>query len=329
MSHLRKYLAIIIVATHAFVHSQAIQSEWQRSTDQEAGFSISFPGRPTYEESTDPGTGQPLETYSFYYNGTLLRISFSPVIPAPKSALQINKILSDTAGLYATTAGTLLRQEKLQGGARQFDNLVKTQSGKYFVAAHQVPETKVKEAIEDSISKNQLHAGWRDWTGNGDLALAVRLDEGSVTPTLYTYLPMADDATAPFNGYLNAAFYAKLDRRRIEADITLNRLYFSQAFHLCARTILFIRHSISENGSVFSDSEVRTLIVDLLAWDESLKGQLGDAAKQLEEAFKNLGADLGDSPILPILGNGINAGPRRPAFYVGIVLCSHALRQNV
>lgn len=128
MSHLRKYLVIVIVVTHA-VHSHAIQSEWQRNTDQEAGFSISFPGRPTYEESTDPGTGQPLETYSFYYNGTLLRISFSPVIPAPKSALQINKILSDTAGLYATTAGTLLRQEKLQGGGRQFDNLVKTSSG--------------------------------------------------------------------------------------------------------------------------------------------------------------------------------------------------------
>lgn len=129
MSHLRRYLVIIIVATHAFVQSHAIQSDWTRNTDQEAGFSISFPGRPTYEESTDPGTGQPLETYSFYYNGNLLRISFSPVIPAPKSTLQINRILSDTAGVYANTAGTLLRQEKIQGGGRQFDNLVKTPSG--------------------------------------------------------------------------------------------------------------------------------------------------------------------------------------------------------
>lgn len=129
MRPLRSYLVIIIVVVLPFLRVYATQTNWQRIIDEEAGFAISFPGRPTYEESTDPDTDQPLETYSFYYNGNLLRISFSPIIPAPTSALQTNKILSDTAGLYANNAGTLFKQEKLQGNGRQFDNLVKTPSG--------------------------------------------------------------------------------------------------------------------------------------------------------------------------------------------------------
>jgi len=43
--------------------------------------------------------------------------------------MQVNKVLSDVADVYARNAGNLLRQEKLSDGGRQFDNLVKTPSG--------------------------------------------------------------------------------------------------------------------------------------------------------------------------------------------------------
>lgn len=120
-------LMALVFATSTIVSTA--QNGWQRITDQEAGFTTSFPGRPEYGESTDPETGQPLETYSFYYNGNMLHIAFTPIVPAPRTVLQINRVLSDTADVYARNAGNLLRQEKLSDGGRQFDNIVKTPSG--------------------------------------------------------------------------------------------------------------------------------------------------------------------------------------------------------
>lgn len=105
------------------------QNRWQVITDRQAGFTVSFPARPAYEESTVPETGQPLESYSFYYNGNLLRISYGPTVPAPRTTIQVNKLLGEIADLYARNTGTLLRQEKLSHDGRQFDNLVKMPNG--------------------------------------------------------------------------------------------------------------------------------------------------------------------------------------------------------
>lgn len=120
-------LTALVFATGTFVSTA--QNGWQSVTDKDAGFTISFPGRPEYGESTAPETGLPLETYSFYYNGNMLHIAFAPIVPAPRTALEINRVLSDTADVYARNAGNLLRQEKLSNGGRQFDNIVKTPSG--------------------------------------------------------------------------------------------------------------------------------------------------------------------------------------------------------
>lgn len=120
-------LSLILIGFVA--HASSAQTTWQRIYDRDAGFTISFPGRPAYRESTVPETGQPLETYEFYYNGHTLHIAFTPIAPAPRTAAEVNRLLSDTAGLYARDTGSLLRQEKLPDGGRQFDNLVKTPSG--------------------------------------------------------------------------------------------------------------------------------------------------------------------------------------------------------
>lgn len=118
-------LTTIVVVSSAY----AAQVKWQQIHDQEAGFSISFPGRPTYSESTVSETGEPLESYEFYYNGHTLNIGFGPFTRAPMTAVETSRLLSDIAGLYARGTGNLLRQEKLPGGGRQFDNLVKDASG--------------------------------------------------------------------------------------------------------------------------------------------------------------------------------------------------------
>ncbi|MDQ3816240.1 MAG: hypothetical protein M3362_00950 [Acidobacteriota bacterium] len=43
--------------------------------------------------------------------------------------MEVKRVLSDAADVYARNAGSLLKQEKLPDGGRQFDNLVKTPSG--------------------------------------------------------------------------------------------------------------------------------------------------------------------------------------------------------
>jgi hypothetical protein len=59
----------------------------------------------------------------------MLHIAFGPTVPAPRTATEINRALSDMADVYSANAGNLLRQEKLPDGGRQFDNLVRTPSG--------------------------------------------------------------------------------------------------------------------------------------------------------------------------------------------------------
>lgn len=120
------FTALVITAGTSI---SSAQNRWQVITDRQAGFTASFPSRPAYEESTVPETGQPLESYSFYYNGNLLRISYGPTVPAPRTTMQVNKLLAEIADLYAKNTGTLLRQEKLSEDGRQFDNLVKMPNG--------------------------------------------------------------------------------------------------------------------------------------------------------------------------------------------------------
>ena len=128
---LRRASLLLSALSIVGILSQAstVQVTWQTTIDTEAGFTIGFPGRPTYGESTAPETGQPLETYTFNYNGNTLHVAFGPIVPAPRTVMEVNKVLSDTANVYTRNAGNLLRQEKLPDGGRQFDNLVKTPSG--------------------------------------------------------------------------------------------------------------------------------------------------------------------------------------------------------
>lgn len=131
LSYTLRFIGITATAL-VFAASTVVSSAqdgWQRITEQGAGFSISFPGRPSYEESLIPETGQPLESYSFYYNGNLLHIVFGPIVPAPRTAMEVNELLGRIAEGYARDTGTLLSHEKLPNRGRQFDNLVRMRNG--------------------------------------------------------------------------------------------------------------------------------------------------------------------------------------------------------
>lgn len=109
---------LIAVATTA-----EAQVSWQAITDQEGGFTISFPGQPKYQQIPNRLYGFTSESYSFFYRNHDLRISFVPLDPQPETPREASKALNDSAAAYTSGFGRLLRQEKLPDGGRQYDNL--------------------------------------------------------------------------------------------------------------------------------------------------------------------------------------------------------------
>jgi len=78
--------------------------------------------------------------------------------------------------------------------------------GRHLIAGRAIAEAQMVEAITAGIAAKQLHSLWAGWQGDGDVAVAVRLDTASVSGSrLYTYLPMGDQAEAPFAGCLHAS----------------------------------------------------------------------------------------------------------------------------
>ena len=73
-------------------------------------------------------------------------------------------------------------------------------AGTYLIVRRAVPEANMKVAIGEGINQKQLHTHWDQWTGDGEVALAVRLDGIIKAPRLYTFLPMGEQATCPLLG---------------------------------------------------------------------------------------------------------------------------------
>ena len=175
---------------------------------------------------------------------------------------------------------------------------------RYFIAWHMMPEVSVKAAIHESIDLGQLHPDWEDWKGDGELAVAVRLDGDVVSPRLYTYLPMGDQVKSPFHGYLHGSFYPKADRTNLDASIPINSLYVDEASRLCVRTILMLRKISRNIAGILSQGERKTAIVDLLAWNscQCIEREGVSAAPILmREAFQEVGINFSESDILPIV----------------------------
>ena len=178
---------------------------------------------------------------------------------------------------------------------------------KYFVAWHMIPETEVKNAISKSVELGQLHPSWEDWEGNGELAVAVKLNGDVISPRLYTYLPMGDQAESPFYGYLHGSFYPKADRTSLDASIPVNALYIDEAARLCASTILTLRKTSGTVSGILSQEEREIAIVDLLTWTQSQGIEREGAPAPpilMRNAFLELGTEFSESDILPIVPRG-------------------------
>ena len=161
------------------------------------------------------------------------------------------------------------------------------EQGRYLSASRSIKAEIVVEVLRKAIEAKEIDSTWLDWGEDAVVSVAVSLDTSVHDGRMYTYLPM--EAPAPLAGHINAPFYAKLDRRGIDTDLSLNSLFLDEI----AKTCVSAAREISErNDRAFSVSAV-----DLFAWD-------GTEEPRLASACQELGEDLSEVAVLPALSSG-------------------------
>lgn len=123
MSRIVRYLLFALILVNVQSAPAAAQDEWRAIKDREGGFTISFPGRPKYEQVPNKTYGFTSESYSFYYQDHDLRISFVPFDPPPMTTAEALQDLNNASASYTTGFGKLVREEKLPDGGRQYENI--------------------------------------------------------------------------------------------------------------------------------------------------------------------------------------------------------------
>lgn len=181
-------------------------------------------------------------------------------------------------------------------------------AGVFLVARHAVAEATMQDAIGDAISRKELNEHWARWTGDGDIAIAVRLDAPVEEPRLYTYLPMGEQATAPFPGHLHGSFFPSSNRKHLNARNRLNAVLLGEATALAAQAI---RHVVTDPSGWISywltDDERATAATDFMCWEKvgSLETDEDFAEAVALRTANIFGCDnFEDAPVVPCAQSG-------------------------
>ncbi|RWI33316.1 MAG: ATP-binding protein [Mesorhizobium sp.] len=132
----------------------------------------------------------------------------------------------------------------------------------FIVAEKTVPHQTMLDIIARDIAAEALPQAWEDWTGDAIVSVAVALDGDPLEPRLYNFLPMGEGAKAPFSGYLDAPFFATLDRLRVQGGVEVNTFLLNTARQLALDAAALAR-------SCLSRSEARQVVLDLVLWNKT------------------------------------------------------------
>ncbi len=161
---------------------------------------------------------------------------------------------------------------------------LKIGENEFLVVGRDANTSDFRDALNQSLAKKQVPAAWKDWRGAARVSVAVRLKHSVERSLLYCFLPLGEEARAPFTGYVNANFYTKLDRRNVDCTISLNRYFITCAAQLCKDAIDFL---ILQNWP-----ESPGAVVDLLCWS-------GPFARDMQAAFGPGGREIVTARLLP------------------------------
>lgn len=175
--------------------------------------------------------------------------------------LFLDRIASISIDSGSGTSPTELRRSVLEHWSEEAGLSVEkvlVGNERYLVTTYVIEHAVFCRSLELSLSRKEIPESWRDWRGAARVSIAVRFGMSVERGLLYCFLPMGEEAVAPFSGYLNANFYTKMDRSRVNDDIALNRSFLEVAALMCVHTIDFlIKRDWNESPG---------LVVDLLCW---------------------------------------------------------------
>ena len=158
---------------------------------------------------------------------------------------------------------------------------------RFLVVRREVDKQRVLDAVERSIPAAPQLKRWLNWKGAPAVSVAVGLSTAAVTKgRLYNFLPMGEEAASPFIGYLDAPFFADINRRDADLDLPLNETLMQAAAETCAAVAL----SIVERDMAIPAQAV----FDLFAWT-------GDQAGKLDDALEGAGSSLREASVIPTI----------------------------
>lgn len=181
---------------------------------------------------------------------------------------------------------TALGDVRLLPGTKMYEVDV-GENRRFLVVRHEMDKQRVLEAVERSIPGAPQLKRWLNWKGTPVVSVAVGLSTAAVAQgRLYNFLPMGEEAACPFVGYLDAPFFADIDRRDADLDLPLNQTLMEAAAETCAAAALSI---VERDIAVPAPA-----VFDLFAWT-------GDQARKFDEALNTAGTSLREAGVIPAI----------------------------
>ena len=199
--------------------------------------------------------------------------------------LEIGRVSADGRSSVSLTRDAMAIDDPLRDPDQRYEFVDLGDQGEWFVSHRRVSAGDMRSAIEESIEAKDLDAGWREWSEDAWVSVAVRRGGHPIEPRMYTYLPMEGDAEAPLHGHLHAPFSTKLARTAVSESVALNaRLLDHAARAATAAVVTFAK-----------DEEVlpAPALVDLLAWDDHHHDRV-------TESFAAVEVDMESAQVVPI-----------------------------
>ena len=132
----------------------------------------------------------------------------------------------------------------------------------FIVAEKTIPPSTMLDVIHRDIAAEALPIAWEDWTGDAVVSVAVAASGDPLKPRLYNFLPMGEEAEAPFAGYLDAPFFATLDRLRVQEGVKVNAFLWETARQLALEAAARTRTCLPRR-------EARQVVLDLVLWSNN------------------------------------------------------------
>jgi len=191
---------------------------------------------------------------------------------------RLSRLTVEAEGGDGTQRAELLRSSRelswAEAPGATFRSVDLGEQGGYLCTSVRIEAEDLHQLIEAAVANQELEETWLEWDEPAVVTAAVRLDRPCEDGRLYTFLPTS--VQAPFAGHLNGPFYARIDRREVNWDLSLNSRLLDEGARACRLAARAIARR--------DERELAGAAVDFFAWERSFAGRLARALGDSDEA---------------------------------------------